>query len=453
MLNLHVATTRRTKVSRRPQLLILAAFTPYIGTALSLRVEHFIVYGSLLVLVISRPDRIQYAIWHSRRLLIPWLLVAALIVSNLTLRVTASASLTDFATLERILRRSDSFLLQAAAVLIVLATMSRSPNESRNQIRIAAATFVTAMCANSILIVAFDPKRIEHILKYFWTNPAGAEYRGWLSVAARELTAGRYGGIFNQPFDGGLAYALALIAWWYLSHRRFERSLVRAGLPMAGLALLIIGGLSTGSKVFIAGIFLAIGLVILTQIGDIGKSIPRYLRLAIIATIGTAGVVWVELVNLRRFWRFVDTLGSDTAATTGGRFQSLGEYWYQILDDLSFLGKQGFYTDDAIRSYLTSGGIIGLFLVVLVYRELFGVGRRLPQRSPERWLALGLASITLAASLGSISLQTIRASSVFWILMALLLGHGENLRRLRLQTVGRTVTASRYHSGLPQDVR
>jgi hypothetical protein len=169
--------------------------------------------------------------------------------------------------------------------------------------------------------------------------------------------------------------------------------------------------------------------------GNVAKSIPRNLRLIAVATAGSAGVIWVELADFGRFWTFIAALGSDTGAVTGGRFRSIGEWRDQLLGDLSLLGSQNFFTDDAFRAYLTGGGIVGLFLVTLVYREFFRVAGRLPRRSPERWLAFGLTSVTLAASFGSVSLQTIRASSVFWILMALLLGHGENIRQAHIRAL------------------
>jgi hypothetical protein len=205
--------TRR--LSRRPQLLIVAAFAPYLGTLLSVRVEHLIVYGLLLIVALDA-QRLTSAVSQARRLLVPWRLVAGLVVGNILLRLTATASLLDFRTVEPLLRLSDSFLLQTAVVLVVLATMSRRPEGSERQLRLAAATFVTLMCANAILIVAFEPTSIEDVLRQFWTNPNLAAGPG-ATIASAELTTGRYGGIFNQPFDGGLAFALALVAWWYLS--------------------------------------------------------------------------------------------------------------------------------------------------------------------------------------------------------------------------------------------
>jgi hypothetical protein len=441
--------TRAARVSRRSQLLVLAAFTPYLGTALSVRVEHVIVYG-LLLFIATDPKRLEFAAWQARRLLVPWLLVAGLVVGNILIQLTATGSLRDFRTLERLLRLSDSFLLQTAAVLVVLATMSRRPEGSERQIRLAAATFVTLMCANAVLIITFEPASIENILRQFWTNPAGTtDSRGFVSVAARELTAGRYGGIFNQPFDGGLAYSLALVTWWYLSQRRFERSIVSTTLPLIGLGLILIGGLSTGSKVFLAAMLIAVSQVVLMRTGEVGKSIPRNLRLAATAAAGTAAVIWIELADFRRFWTFVGALGSDTGAVTGGRFRSFGQWVDQIRNDLSLLGSQNFFTDDAFRAYLTGSGIVGLVLITLVYREFFGIGGRLPRRSPERWLAFGLTSVTLAASFGSVSLHTIRASSVFWILMALLLGHAENLRRSRVKTTAHGLEGLRNGRRVP----
>lgn len=197
---------------------------------------------------------------------------------------------------------------------------------------------------------------------------------------------------------------------------------------MIGLSLLLAGGLSTGSKVFLGSLILFAGHVVLTRSTGLGSSIPRVLRFSGIASAAAISIIPVDLANLDRFWAFFGALGSDLGTVTGGRNQSLGEWWGRILGDVSVLGSQRFFTDDAIRAYLTGGGVVGLILVVMVYRKFFRISESLPRHSSERHLAFGLTSVTLAASIGSVSLQTIRASSVFWVLMALLLGHAHNLR-------------------------
>lgn len=437
----------KRRLSIRPQVLVLAAFTPYLGTVLSVRVEHIIVYGLLVALLLDFPGA-ERALFLSRRLIALWLSAGGLILVNTLTALTARARFLDLETLQLTLRLSDSFLLQAAAMLVVLASMSRRVEDSRRQIRIAATTFVALMCANSIVILIFDPAGIETVLRQFWTNPAGTPVRGWTSAAARELTAGRYGGIFNQPFDGGLAYSLALVSWWYISREKFGRASSSALLPLFGLGLLFAGGMSTGSKVFFASLALVGGLILLVDGSDRGHRLSRNLRFLAGGSAGVAAVIALGFAELTGLQRFLDSLTSDTSAATAGRFSSLNDWWNQILDDFSLIGSGSFYTytDNALQAYLIGGGLLGVLLIGLVYREFFRVGRQLPQNSAERWFASSLTLITLAASFGSVSLKTIRASSVFWVLMALLLGHAANVKRSQGRT-GRHSPRSTHSRG------
>lgn len=415
----------------RMRLLVIAAFTPYLGTVLALRVEHLIIYG-LLLLVLVDPKGLERALAASARLLVPWFLLAALVVANVMVRLTNEGRLTDLDAAARILALADSFLLQAVGMLLAIRWASLRPSASSRQVRAVAVAFISLMCANSLLVLLVDPATVDTLLRQFWTNPnpigAGA------TIAANELTAGRYGGIFNQPFDGGLAYGYALLVWWYLFAGRLERTVRTAVLPTIGLGLILAGGLSTGSKVFLAGILLLAGQVVLGRTGRIGRTLPRNVGLLAIAGVGVSALVWLERADFRRFQAFVGAIGRDTGSLTGGRFRSIAEWWGQILNDVSILGSQNFYTDDAFRAYLTGGGIVGLVLVGLVYRELFGVAARLPIRSAERNLAFGLTLMTLGASFGSVSLQTSRASTIYWVLMGGLLAHARNLRAARSST-------------------
>ncbi len=120
-------------------------------------------------------------------------------------------------------------------------------------LRVAAWTVVTALCLNSILILVLTRKTLATSCA-FWSNPTVAG----TTVAEQALLGDRYGGIFNQPFDGGVGYAVGVIAWIYLFS---EHSLGRGlrSLKLLALALIISGGVSTQSKVFVYGALLNCG--------------------------------------------------------------------------------------------------------------------------------------------------------------------------------------------------
>jgi hypothetical protein len=245
-----------------PYLLILGAFTPYFGFQLDIRLEHLFAYPAALLLVANGRVTATRTMRIGRKVLIPWLILAALVLISTGLRLTAVA---ESSPAVRLLAILDSFLLPVALVLVSGSFAAVDPARWQRQMRRATGSVVALISLNSLLIVLFTVDQIDGFVRQFWSNPtttvAGA------SVAEMALLGGRYGGIFNQPFDGGLAYALALMGWSYLFvlNRRSTPHRWVAGL--GSLALILAGGVSTGSKVFVYGSVLVVALTLLPDAG------------------------------------------------------------------------------------------------------------------------------------------------------------------------------------------
>lgn len=402
-----------------PHLLILGAFTPYFGLALDIRWEHLFAYSAAVLIVFNGRVTSTGTLRGARQVLTPWLILAALVTTSTAIRL---ADVTGSFPTVRLLALVDSFLLPVALVLVSSVFAAVDPMRWKRQMRRAVGFIVVLISLNSLLIVLFSVDQVDGFIRQFWANPTTLGPRG--SVAERALLGGRYGGIFNQPFDGGLTYALALMGWSYLfiidprpSPRRWLGGLI-------SLALLLAGGVSTGSKVFVYGSVLVVAMSVLPDRGATRSRLERAVRGAAVASFGVAAVTATELAVFERYLRILGAFGSDSTTLSGGRWSSVSEYVGDVVESVSIAGRgwQG-PQDDALIAYLQGGGVLGLVAIVAVFRAIFTLCSRLPRRGAERAVLIGMTVVMLGASFGAISLQVNRASSIYWIMVGLAVGH------------------------------
>jgi len=132
---------------------------------------------------------------------------------------------------------------------------------------ILIACFIAASCENiSVddlfarvckLFLVFLVLNVFLSLSLFYFNPreylsliggsGGGDPLG-MTVVERALIGGRNAGVFNQPIEGGVAYALGILVWVYLFKKNGSR------LPSIWMSLqffiVIVGGILGGSKIF-----------------------------------------------------------------------------------------------------------------------------------------------------------------------------------------------------------
>jgi hypothetical protein len=425
-----------------PAILIVGAFTPYLGVALNVRWEHLIGYGLLVGVTVSQRLARHRILGTTTPLTGPWLALGSLAVVSTGL---SSTSAFGRFPVERILALADSFLLPVALVLVAGAYAASDSVVWKVQMQRIISLFVIFVCLNSLLIISFTAEQADSFVRQFWANPATVGIRG--TVADRALRGGRYGGIFNQPFDGGVAYTLALMGWAYLFVLYRSRQVSSALLALVSFGLIVVGGVSTGSKAFVYGSVLVAGIAVLAKADPVRGRLGRAMKTTAVVGLGISAVVALELAAFDRFIGRLTAVGSNTSVVTGGRWGSVGEYTDKLLGDLSLfgIGIRG-AQDDALRAYLQGGGLLGVLLIVLVYRALFLVARRLNHAPSERTVILGMTSVMLASSFGAVSLQTNRASSVYWIIVGIALGHVSKYRDSRTDR-RRSFTTVARHTG------
>ena len=126
-----------------------------------------------------------------------------------------------------------------------------------------------------------------------------------LNVISRSLPAGRSAGVFNQPIDGGVAYSIGMLIWFYL----FDKSNSAYKLKfIIILPILIVGGVVSGSKVSqFLGIILS--LIYLISLGNAAKFFLNFKIIIVfffLLILGFIGIqVWSGEVNLYRTFQYL----------------------------------------------------------------------------------------------------------------------------------------------------
>lgn len=463
--------TAATPSNRVPVAIAIAAFTPYLGLPIDIRYEHLVIYGLAIAAIAARAGGLApRADVPTRRLVLLWAASGALITLNTFIFRS------DLGTVERIvftISVLDSFLLPLAAFLALTTYGLRRDVDARDGLRAACAAVVVGLSLNSLLILLFDVSEVQPVLRLFWSNEASPylyieEVGGFTSVAARTIIAGRYGGIFNQPYDGGLGYAVGVAAWFVLYTRR-ARGVGLLASPITqyiALALIVAGGLSTLSKVFIYGA----PLVALASLGlpltGTRTTVGRSLAVLIAAPFATVFVARNFLPETgERAFGLLSVYGEEDAAylATGGRVSDFALYPDKILRQLSLFGRGwGGIRDDAFLAFMQGGGPVGLLIYLIILTQLFRLAFRLPAFSVERRLALSLALLAAFSSLGAVPLQVNRGSSLLWLLVSLLFARAQRFeaaarwgrRRDASRPLPRqTRSAPAQRSGRPSTIR
>lgn len=429
----------RRRTNTVPVVIAVATFTPYVGLPIDIRVEHFIVYALAIAAVASRSNRMTPPFdAASRRLLTAWLVAAVIITFN------TFVFRSSLATLPRIfftLSVLDNFLLPVATFLALAIYGTRRDIDARDGLRAASSAIVILLSLNAILILAFEPSEVQPVLRLFWSNEANpylfVDANDFTSVAERSLTENRYGGVFNQPYDGGLGYAVGLAAWFVLYTRRARGVgiLASPAAQFVALGLIVAGGLSTLSKVFIYGALLVTAASLGLTLTGTRTSVGRTLVLLLTAPFAVTYVsrTWLPETSDRAFG-LLSVYGEENAVltATGGRVSDFALYPDKLLNVMSPIGRGwGGIRDDAFVAFTEGAGPLGLLIYLAILVMLFHLAWRFPPLTVERRLALSLALLTSLSSLGAIPLQVNRGSSLLWLLLGLLYARARTQGRPR----------------------
>ena len=224
--------------------LLVSATGPYVFPQMGLRVEHFIMYG--LVAFFSVRSGLGFLIGKKEKHV--FILVALLLCLLLVFLATTYTS--DFnPPIFKVIADTDNYLQPVWLILITSYCVRRLAIDESINLLINATKIIILLLSLNTAIAISSIFYGTWFLEYF--NVAGEEAGGW-TVLGNAASMGRYTGIFNQPFEAGLAYGVGLISILFILI--FERDLscrfIKPAFLNLGLFLIVVGGVLSVSKVF-----------------------------------------------------------------------------------------------------------------------------------------------------------------------------------------------------------
>lgn len=312
--------------------------------------------------------------------------------------------------------------VQPLVVVGVVCTCARilSAEQLSIALRRALNTLVWGLCLNSLLIVWLMKTGSTELFSA-WLPPSGAEVD---SVWSLSIQMGRFGGIFNQPFEAGLSYSLALLAWCRIQRDRKQA----VSWEYGRFVLLLFGGLVSVSKVFIFG-----GIPLCFILASISKPYRKYIfnwkcglvLASVFFAVSYSQELWSGSSFLMRLFspeKGTDLLDLYTANRFGGDRTQVKDYFSEVWKVSPLFGF-GFapyeVIDNGFLWAFASGGILGVSIFVLLLYRALSWTRKLVRSNGEQLISLLMVILMILAALGAPSFTINRASTIFWTLYPL----------------------------------
>lgn len=415
-------------------LLCLAAMGPYVVPAAGLRLEHFVIYGTFLWVIVlktisgrnAKKDRNVF-------LLLGLCFAAALWVSISTLKNLS------WATPYGVLAGLENFIQPIALIVVIISVMDRLERVERlNLLRVAGIATIVMLCINAFIAALSMFYDLWPFLEYFVVGELDLE-NGLTTLSQVAATGGRLLGVFNQPAESGLAYSIALLIWAYLATISKRINLIGG----FSLILLLIGGFLSISKTFMFGGF-PLSILYYIWTGPIRFRI-RINTLITVSSFGLGMVVVLSLLadllaeswkGFEFFLRYFNLAIFDNGIfevldlLTGSRFgngeSGVGLLFAKAWMEAPIMGfgvanAQGL--DNGFLEFFFYGGIVGLafhiaLLLVILWVAFVGL-RSDPNRGR---LLFTLWILIIGASIGAPAITLNRASIFLWIILIITFG-------------------------------
>ena len=397
-------------------LILISAFGPYIFRNSGVRLEHLIIYPLAVILLIRyflNPKKATPRIYHI--ILTLWLLLIFWLIL-ITYFTKETFSFFIIAEMEN--------MIQPLALLFILGELLKelSFDEQIKFLKVAAWVIIILLALNAILSIATIFVDTWSIVHWFLRGDNFLE-----TVWGRSLTNGRYLGIFNQPFEAGLAYSIGLLLWVYLLLRQKAGSFLLLNVGI----LLIAGGLLSISKVFLLGgipaaILFAVWVLNTRRAKRLGGV---FILLVIVTGLLTSFRRWVGAQYLLQLFDYkqVSKVGA-LSLYSGGRLNqsSFVGHLFRLVWDVSPLVGFGFGVnfalDNAYLEFFYQGGLIAL-AIYLGILTILGLSffRKLASGLIEAKMALLLVALVLFAGFGAPVLTINRSSILVWVVLITLM--------------------------------
>lgn len=400
--------------------LVLASFGPYVAGGL--RTEQFAVYGLLATIGFVQIASLQ----------VPPLPVRAWVLFGIwaTYVTLAFASGLGAQTTRwpsgDLLAGADNVVGPLAVMLLVWSTVTATT--ASRALEFAAKLIAVCMALNGLLAVVMTRVDLTPLLRPFWSGAEGT------ATAENAAVLGRFGGVFNQPAEVGLAYGVAALCAWYVWRDR-----PRMLYPI--LLAIVLGGLLSVSKVFILGGLPVILWLLLRGARTRGTTV--FVAFAAFLGLVQSGVAeqWTGLDRLGRLLRpdedqnllnlfTASRFGDDSTLTEVVDEVSTASPWFGV----GIRGLETPYDNAWVEAFIVAG-LFGVVAYTFAVLAMWVIARR-DQDEVRRTFATGLVLVVLAGSLGLPALTVNRVATAVWLLVALV-------------SLGQTTTAGRRSESGP----
>lgn len=407
----------RTLLKYYPVPIIISAFGPYIFPGLGLKLDNLIIYPlALLVLFFVIANK---KITINKSILGIFLVWFSIFAYSL-IRTTLGGGYTSFYSFMADIKNLSQPL--ALILLFMLVTKEGTKNALR-LLKVSIYTLIGMLVANSLWIIIGFNIDTQFMNQYFWG--------GGDSVALRAADNGRFGGVFNQPIESGIAYAVGVLGWLYLA----EKKLIKINIiSVIVLALLFMGGAFSVSKAFvILGVALFFVGVFTNKV-MLWRIMPLTLLFSVIGYFIYYYLTktWDGLNYLLRLfdgsnYQSQGFINMVTAGRYGTEDSQQSGYFSRIWESSPVigegLGSQHTY-DSAHFFFFSTGGLVSLLAYImliavfvwLIYDMFVTIGY-----NSELRFFIGLVALIALGGLGAPTLTINRASVVLWVMALILL--------------------------------
>ena len=237
----------KKKASQILTVLLVSAMGPYVFPQLGIRTEHFVMYG--LVIFFSLKSGLGFLVGKDKHVF----MIVVLFLSLLLWFIITTFLFGSNPSINKVLADIDNYTQSIWLILITsYCVRNLKTDESINVLINAIKTIVVLLGINTVISISsifYGP----WFLQYF--NVAGEGQVGgdvFETVLEGAATQGRFTGIFNQPFEAGVAYGVCLISIIFLLilGDKLSFRLIRPAFLKMGFVSTVVGGVLSVSKVF-----------------------------------------------------------------------------------------------------------------------------------------------------------------------------------------------------------
>lgn len=425
--------------------LIASAFGPYVFAGMGLRTEHFVIYPGTALL------------WATTRWALKWPVSVRLLFTALAVEVVWMVTVTfvrslsggiesvDAPPIFRVLSHLENVIQPLAIIFLVVLVYQKYPRSIGpsllDKVALAVMIFLTCNSAVALTSIFVD---LTSLIDPFYASSTAEQGTAWQN----SIAAGRYTGIFNMPFVGGVAYSLGILLWAYR---------VRTAQDVRVIDLVFLGGLILGGTLGVSKVFLIGGsLVFLVYLRPLKiiASRPKNVLLAGIAAgilllIGAIGVGPLDDIKtfdrIARYFEVGENAGDLLAVYTANRLvpgSSLViplfvEAW-QEAPLWGFGLAASTLLDNGYLEAFYQGGLVALLAYLWGLGVIFWQGFRLWERRIEEGrLLIAVGVLLVGANLGAPATSVNRFSVLLWLVVTLLFIVGE--KRLTVRRTGSVI--------------